>query len=100
MPKFHLENAIIDGKCAILDYICDECLDLLELNETKVKLQETQDLSPVIATYHSLVENIENVSSFNFFLKDFLSPVSKNVSFASVRLVYFIYRNCKRNDPK
>ena len=47
----------------------DERLDLLEeLNETDVKLQETiaalleaQDLSVVMSTYHSLVENIENM---------------------------------------
>ena len=56
-------------KRAILDNICDERLDLLEeLNETDVKLQETiaalseaQDLSVVMPTYHSLVENIENM---------------------------------------
>lgn len=54
----------MDRKRAILDYICDERLDLLEeLNETEVKLQETivalpetQDLSAVMATYHSLAE--------------------------------------------
>ena len=59
----------MDRKRAILDYICDERLDLLEeLNERDVKLQETiaalpeaQDLSAVMPTYHSLVENIENV---------------------------------------
>lgn len=59
----------MDRKRAILDYICDERLDLLEeLNETDVKLQETiaalleaQDLSVVMSTYHSLVENIENM---------------------------------------
>ena len=59
----------MDQKRAILDYICDERLDLLEeLNETDVKLQETiaalleaQDLSVVMSTYHSLVENIENM---------------------------------------
>ena len=59
----------MDRKCAILYYICDERLDLLEeLNETEVKLQETiaalpeaQDLSVVMSTYHSLVENIENM---------------------------------------
>ena len=59
----------MDRKRAILDYIGDECLDLLEeLNETDVKLQETiaalleaQDLSVVMSTYHSLVENIENM---------------------------------------
>ena len=59
----------MDRKRAILDYICDERLDLLEeLNETDVKLQETiaalpeaQDLSVAMPTYHSLVENIENM---------------------------------------
>jgi len=59
----------MDRKRAILDYIGDERLDLLEeLNETDVKLQETiaalleaQDLSVVMSTYHSLVENIENM---------------------------------------
>lgn len=59
----------MDRKRAILNYICDERLDLLEeLNETDVKLQETiaalleaQDLSVVMSTYHSLVENIENM---------------------------------------
>ena len=59
----------MDRKRASLDYICDEPLDLLEeMNETEVKLQETivalpetQDLSAVMATYHSLVENIENM---------------------------------------
>lgn len=59
----------MDRKRAILYYICDERLDLLEeLNETEVKLQETiaalpeaQDLSVVMSTYHSLVENIENM---------------------------------------
>lgn len=59
----------MDWKRAILYYICDERLDLLEeLNETEVKLQETiaalpeaQDLSVVMSTYHSLVENIENM---------------------------------------
>ena len=51
----------MDRKCAILDYICGERLDLLEdLSETDVKLQETiaalpeeQDLSVVMPTYHS-----------------------------------------------
>ena len=59
----------MDRKRAILDYICDERLDLSEeLNETDVKLQETiaalpeaQDLSAVMPTYHSQVENIENM---------------------------------------
>lgn len=59
----------MDRKRAILYYICDERLDLLEeLNETEVKLQETiaalpeaQDVSVVMSTYHSLVENIENM---------------------------------------
>lgn len=60
----------MDRTRAILDYICDERLDLLEeLIETDVKLQETiiaalleaQDLSVVMSTYHSLVENIENM---------------------------------------
>lgn len=59
----------MDRKRAILYYICDERLDLLEeLNETEVKLQETiaalpeaQDLSVVMSTYHSLAENIENM---------------------------------------
>lgn len=59
----------MDRKRAILYYICDERLDLLEeLNETEVKLQETiaalpeaQDLSVVMSSYHSLVENIENM---------------------------------------
>ena len=59
----------MDRKRAILDYIGEERLDLLEeLNETDVKLQETiaalleaQDLSVVMSTYHSLVENIENM---------------------------------------
>ena len=59
----------MDRKRAILDYICDERLVLLEeLNETDVKLQQTiaalleaQDLSVVMSTYHSLVENIENM---------------------------------------
>ena len=59
----------MDRKRAILDYIGDERLDLLEeLNETDVKLQETiaalleaQDLSVAMSTYHSLVENIENM---------------------------------------
>ena len=67
--KNFIENAIMDRKRAILYYICDEHLDLLEeLNETEVKLQETiaalpeaQDLSVVMSTYHSLVENIENM---------------------------------------
>ena len=48
----------MDRKRAILDYICDKRLDLLEeLNETDIKLQETiaalpeaQDLSAVMPT--------------------------------------------------
>ena len=60
----------MDRKRAILDYICDKRLDLLEeLKETEVKLQETiasveqqvQDLSPAMANYRSLVEHIENM---------------------------------------
>ena len=60
----------MDQKRAILDYICDERLDLLEeLKETEVKLQETiasvepqvQDLSPAMVNFRSLVEHIENM---------------------------------------
>ena len=52
----------MDRKRAILDYIGDERLDLLEeLNETIAALLEVQDLSVVMSTYHSLVENIENM---------------------------------------
>ena len=60
----------MDRKRAILDYICDERLDILEeLKETEVKLQETiayvvpqvQDLSPAMANFRSLVEHIENM---------------------------------------
>ena len=59
----------MDRKRGILDYICDERLDLLEeLNEEKVKLQETiaalqetQDLSAVMETFHSVVEIIKSM---------------------------------------
>ena len=59
----------MDRKREILDYICDERLDLLEeLKGKKIKLQETvaclpeqQDLSSVMENYRSVVESVENM---------------------------------------
>ena len=59
----------MDQKRAILNYISDESLDLLEeLNETEVKLKETiatlqemQVLSAIMENYLSVVESIENM---------------------------------------
>ena len=59
----------MDRKREILDYICDERLDLLEeLKAKKIKLQETvaclpeqQDLSSVMENYRSVVESVENM---------------------------------------
>ena len=60
----------MDRKRAILDYIYDKRLDLLEeLKETEVKLQETieavvsqvQDLSVIMSNFRSLEEHIENM---------------------------------------
>ena len=59
----------MDRKRAILDYVCDERLDLLEqlnerelqLQETTVPLSDTQDLSSLKENYRSVVESVENM---------------------------------------
>lgn len=59
----------MDREREILNYICNERLDLLEvLKETEIKLQETaaalpegHDLSSVMENYRSVVVSVENM---------------------------------------